>query len=170
MADKPILVSEDQLRSLPDPDIFSLTMEHFQKNHQIPEDECLNRFTECLKYLYLVSACRDRVCNKFFPLTAEVDEFWHYLIIQTREYQDLCQKLPGGFFIHHRSISFREYQKESGDRAKVAGEFLGWIPLYVQYFGCFDDRNSPCWIPVSFLVSRVGMGLSELNMLGKTGI
>jgi hypothetical protein len=60
----------------------------------------------------------------------DIDEIGHYLIPQTREYRELCEeRLPGRFFVNHRSIAYEDYQEESG-REQALEEALRWIPLY----------------------------------------
>ncbi|MEU7581168.1 hypothetical protein AB0B50_26600 [Streptomyces sp. NPDC041068] len=117
---------------------------------------------ECLRYLYLVSRHPDRLGGLFLPVEQDIDEIWHYLILQTREYRELCeQRLPGGHFIHHRSISYDAYQEAPG-RATAAEEALRWIPLYTAAFGPFDEDALPHWTVVRFLHDELGLSLAEI--------
>ncbi|GAA2728326.1 hypothetical protein [Streptomyces nogalater] len=120
---------------------------------------------ECLRYLYLVSRHPDRLGGLFLPVEQDIDEIWHYLILQTREYRELCEeRLPGGRFIHHRSISYDAYQEAPG-RATAAEEALRWIPLYTAAFGPFDEDAVPHWTIVRFLRDELGMSLAEIAAL-----
>ncbi|MBM7171048.1 hypothetical protein JQK87_22120 [Streptomyces sp. G44] len=120
---------------------------------------------ECLRYLYLVSLHPDRLGGLFLPVEQDIDEIWHYLILQTREYRELCeQRLPGGHFIHHRSIAYDAYQAAPG-REKAAEEALRWIPLYTAAFGPFDENALPHWTVVRFLHDELGLSLTEISAL-----
>ncbi|MFI0976043.1 hypothetical protein ACH4SP_03330 [Streptomyces sp. NPDC021093] len=120
---------------------------------------------ECLRYLYLVSRHPDWLGGLFLPVEQDIDEIWHYLILQTREYRELCeQRLPGGHFIHHRSISYDAYQADPG-RERAADEALRWIPLYTAAFGPFDADALPHWTVVRFLHDELGLSLAEIAAL-----
>lgn len=124
---------------------------------------------ECLRYLYLVSRHRDRLAGLFLPVEQDVDEIWHFLILQTHEYQRLCeQRLPGRQFIHHRSIAYGVYQERHAldrGRERSAEEALRWIPLYTAAFGPFDADAMPHWTVVRFLHEQLGMSLAEISAL-----
>ncbi|MFD4631570.1 hypothetical protein ACFVYR_26085 [Streptomyces sp. NPDC058284] len=120
---------------------------------------------ECLRYLYLVSRHPDRLGGLFLPVEQEIDEIWHYLILQTREYRELCeQRLPGGRFIHHRSVSYGDYQQAPG-RATAAEEALRWLPLYTAAFGPYDEDALPHWTVVRFLHEELRLSLEEIAAL-----
>ncbi|WP_369213210.1 hypothetical protein [Streptomyces flavofungini] len=122
---------------------------------------------ECLRYLYLISRHPDRLGGLFLPVEQDIDEIWHYLILQTREYRELCeQRLPGGHFIHHRSISYDAYQAAPG-RETAAEEALRWIPLYTAAFGPFDEAALPHWTVVRFLHEELGLSLAEITAAGE---
>ncbi|MFP8945184.1 hypothetical protein ACLIYM_27610 [Streptomyces fenghuangensis] len=117
---------------------------------------------ECLKFLYIVSAEE----ATFLPLTKEVDEIWHELILQTAFYQKLCAALPGGRFLHHHPAPLGEYADRVGRRESVR-RLLQWIPWYVAYFGGFSEETARHWVIVDFLRTRLGMSLEEVNELGR---
>ncbi|QKV96647.1 hypothetical protein HUT19_37195 [Streptomyces sp. NA02950] len=128
-------------------------------------DHAERQVLECLRYLYLVSRHRDRLSGLFLPVEQEIDEIWHYLILQTREYRTLCEeRLPGRSFIHHRSIAYGDYQREPG-RERAIEEALRWIPLYRAEFGPFDEGALPHWTVVRFLHGRLKMSLAEISAL-----
>lgn len=113
---------------------------------------------ECLRYLYLVSRHPVLLGGLFLPVEQDIDEIWHYLILQTREYRRLCeQRLPGGHFIHHRSISYDAYQADPGRE-----EALRWIPLYTAAFGPFDEAALPHWTVVRFLHEELELSLTQI--------
>ncbi|QDQ16083.1 hypothetical protein FH965_02325 [Streptomyces spectabilis] len=138
---------------------------HFTAATDAPQEYVERQVTECLRYLYLVSRHPDRLSGLFLPVEQEIDEIWHYLILQTREYRALCtQRLPGGFLIEHRSIAYEDYQREPG-REQAIEEALRWIPLYVREFGPFDEGALPHWTIVRFLHKQLGMPLPEISEL-----
>ncbi|MFJ2766904.1 hypothetical protein [Streptomyces sp. NPDC087300] len=137
---------------------------HFAELPDAPDTAAVTyQVRECLRYLYLVSRHPDRLGGLFLPVEQDIDEIWHYLILQTREYRELCeQRLPGGHFIHHRSISYDAYQADPG-RETAAEEALRWIPLYTAAFGPFDADALPHWTVVRFLHDQLGLSLAEIS-------
>ncbi|MGW2231400.1 hypothetical protein [Streptomyces formicae] len=136
---------------------------YFAEQPDAPDADVVTyQVRECLRYLYLVSRHPDRLGGLFLPVEQDIDEIWHYLILQTREYRELCeQRLPGGHFIHHRSISYDAYQADPG-RETAAEEALRWIPLYTAAFGPFDADALPHWTVVRFLHDQLGLSLAEI--------
>ncbi|GAA3150636.1 hypothetical protein GCM10010466_47220 [Planomonospora alba] len=117
---------------------------------------------ECLKFLYIASMS-DGV---FIPLTKEVDEIWHEMILQTKFYQQLCSSRSGRRFIHHESIGLNGYANIMGKGTSVK-KFLEWLPKYVSHFGEFTERTAPHWVIVQFLMNELGMTLQEINEIGR---
>ncbi|MFD8492773.1 hypothetical protein [Amycolatopsis sp. NPDC059657] len=150
------------LRSLLGESLYDEVVTYFVGKTGEPVDYVERQTLECLRYLYLVSAHRDELAGLFLPVEQEIDEIWHYLILQTAEYRDLCARLPGGFFIEHRSISYTEYQAEP-PREQAIGEALRWIPLYQKEFGPFDEGALPHWTMVRFLHAELGLSLDEIG-------
>ncbi|MFD7417348.1 hypothetical protein [Kitasatospora purpeofusca] len=127
--------------------------------------DAARQVTECLRYLYLVSRHREELAGLFLPVEQHIDEIWHYLILQTREYRALCEeRLPGRFFVHHRGIPYESYQEEPG-RRQAAEEALRWIPLYCGAFGPFDEGALPHWTIVRYLHEQLDMSLEEISAL-----
>ncbi|WP_374983997.1 hypothetical protein [Streptomyces fradiae] len=145
------------------PTLHEEVVRHFSAEPDAPSAAVVrHRVRECLRYLYLVSRYPDRLGGLFLPVEQDIDEIWHYLILQTREYRDLCERrLPGGHFIHHRSISYGAYQEAPG-RETAAEEALRWIPLYTAEFGPFDADALPHWTIVRFLCDELHMSLAEI--------
>jgi hypothetical protein len=121
--------------------------------------------TECMRYLYLVSKHREQLSGLFLPVEQPIDEIWHYLILQTREYRTLCEeRLPGGFFIEHRSCPYATYQQEPS-REQLIEQSLRWLPLYRESFGPFDKAALPHWTMPRFLHGEMGLSLSDIAQL-----
>ncbi|QMU78324.1 hypothetical protein GXW83_24060 [Streptacidiphilus sp. PB12-B1b] len=125
------------------------------------DDELAVQTEECLKFLLIMSG-RSR---GFIPLTSEVDEVWHELILQTMEYAELCDSLPGRKFIHHQSLAFTDYAAERSE-GEIVDEFLSWIPAYVSRFGPFTPERAKYWSFCAYLTDSLGLGLQQLNEIG----
>ncbi|OYP10611.1 hypothetical protein CFC35_40065 [Streptomyces sp. FBKL.4005] len=165
---EPVAQAAPSAEDLLGPALHEEVVAHFTAEVGAPSEATVrHRVRECLRYLYLVSRHPDRLGGLFLPVEQDIDEIWHYLILQTREYRDLCEnRLPGGHFIHHRSISYDAYQEAPG-REAVAEEALRWIPLYTAAFGPFDADALPHWTIVRFLHQELGMSLEEIAALSE---
>ena len=159
-------ISADDLKGLLGETLHTEVVQHFHdRSPEYGRDFVERQLTECLRYLYLVSRHQDRLSGLFLPVEQDIDEIWHYLILQTREYRAFCEeRLPGGFLIEHRSVSYENYQREPG-REQALGEALRWIPLYCQEFGPFDPGALPHWTIVRFLHQHMGLSLTEISEL-----
>ncbi|WP_329393424.1 hypothetical protein OHA45_05045 [Streptomyces lydicus] len=165
MTSRPPL-SADDLRDLLGETLHTEVIDHFAvKSPDLPREYVLRQVTECLRYLYLVSRHREQLGGLFLPVEQDIDEIWHYLILQTREYRALCEeRLPGRFFIEHRSIAYEDYQQEPG-RERAVEEALRWIPLYCREFGAFDEGALPHWTIVRFLHEQMDLSLTDISAL-----
>jgi hypothetical protein len=164
MTSRPPL-SADALRELLGEALHTEVIDHFAARGEAPREFVARQVTECLRYLFLVSRYRDRLRGLFLPVEQDIDEIWHYLILQTREYRELCeQRLPGRYFIEHRSIAYEDYRREPG-REQVLEEALRWIPLYCAEFGPFDEGALPHWTIVRFLHEQLDMPLADIAAL-----
>ncbi|SDM05806.1 hypothetical protein SAMN04488074_11622 [Lentzea albidocapillata subsp. violacea] len=117
---------------------------------------------ECLKFLEIVSAGEG---SSFIPLSKEVDEIWHELIVETGSYRRLCDALPGRRFINHESIGLEDYAGRS-TKAVVSAQFLEWIPKYISRYGRFTEEVANHWTICQFLRTELGMSLDEINEMG----
>ncbi|MFD7747926.1 hypothetical protein ACFV2V_06860 [Streptomyces sp. NPDC059698] len=159
-------LTADDLELLLGEDLHAEVVRHFRdKAPDAPPGFVERQVTECLRYLYLVSLHPDRLGGLFLPVEQDIDEIWHYLILQTREYRSLCEeRLPGRFFINHRSIAYEDYQDGPG-REQALEEALRWIPLCCREFGPFDADALPHWTMVRFLHERMLLPLADIAAL-----
>lgn len=140
---------------------YSLLLNHLRHQFRHLGDVAFGyRLAECLKFLYL----RSRSGRGFIPLASEVDEFWHEIILQTREYARLCACLPSGQFIHHNSVSISEETQHLG-QAAVVENLLRWIPQYVAEFGPFTEETAHYWMIIQLLQKEFAYTLEELNTI-----
>jgi hypothetical protein len=102
--------------------------------------------------------------GSFIPVTKEIDEVWHFLIIQTRDYAALCEKLPGGEFLHHQSLHFTEFAGNSR-RRDLMEKFLQWLQCYEQYFGPFSEEAAEYWVMAKYLQKYFSLSLEGVHQL-----
>jgi hypothetical protein len=124
----------------------------------VSQEELLARIEETLRFLILSSECAGDI-----PVTREIDDVWHLLILQTAEYERLCRRLPGGKFIHHCSNKFLAYFGEGRTKEDSLRNEVRMHGLYVQNFGKFDRDRVRFWRLAAWLVQEAGWTTEELN-------
>src|ERR1700712_2495331 len=145
--------------------LYDEVVTYFMRRTDAPRERVEHQVVACLRYLYLNSSFPKQLGGLFLPVEQEIDEIWHYLILQTQPYRELCeQRLPGGFFIDHRSLAFSSYQQEPSRTELIEGA-LRWLPLYQATFGPFDEDALPHWTMVRFLHEQLDMSLSDIASL-----
>ncbi|WP_437720506.1 glycine-rich domain-containing protein [Sorangium sp. So ce861] len=163
-------VTAAALKASLDDAFFAGVVRHFARTTGEEPAYVERQVIECLRYLYLVSRYPERLAGLFLPVEQAIDEVWHYLILQTREYRELCEeRLPGRFFIHHRSLPYEDYQETQPSREQALEEALRWLPLYRAEFGPFDEGALPHWTMVRFLSERLGLSLDAIAALEAEG-
>ena len=158
-------VTAGDLKALLGESLFAETVRHFVVTDREATDTVERRVIECLRYLYLISKYPDRLGGLFLPVEQRIDEIWHYLLLQTREYRGLCKRLPGRFFIHHRSVTYDDYRRQGPNRKQLIMEALRWLPLYREEFGAFDEGALPHWTMVRFLHLEMRFSLHDIATL-----
>lgn len=130
------------------------------------------RIEECLKFLSLIHYSYGDI-----PVSKEIDDIWHLLILETREYMDLCEKLPGGKYIHHQSRVLAKYLGKSqsphfkkGFSDDSAGDgpmirSLSWLVSYVACFGRFTAETIAYWPAAQELLNDIKFNLGSLEDL-----
>jgi len=123
------------------------------------------RIEEALKYLNMAV-----YCNGDIPFSKEIDDVWHYWILETAEYQKLCAKLHGRTFLHHSSNDYAEYFDADAKNRKIDLEFgISILSSYVRNYGSFEPDRVKYWPLASHLMERLGWDLDQLNdWLGST--
>jgi hypothetical protein len=132
-----------------------------RKLASLPAAEIDARIEELLKYLNMAI-----FFEGYIPVSKEIDEVWHYWILETAEYESLCRKLQGRVFLHHSSADYVSYV----DPAAVSGELPIDLPLgiailssYVLNYGPFQPDRIKHWPLARQLMERLGWELDELN-------
>ena len=117
------------------------------------------RIEELLKYLNM--AIHD---SGGIPFSDEIDEVWHYWILETAEYASLCSKLHGGQFIHHTSTDYVLYDQPEAALAEFdLVRWLGVLSSYVLNYGPFQPDRLRYWPLVDQLMARLACDVDTLN-------
>lgn len=119
------------------------------------------RVEELLKYLNMaIHEAGD------IPFTEEIDEIWHYWILETQEYAALCAKLHGGQFLHHSSS---DYLLHGQDDEAPSFEYdlqrgLAILSSYALNYGPIQPDRARYWPLVEALKSQLQCDLDALNV------
>ena len=157
------MVDEQRLMDIGSSELFDIICCNFKTKET--NKQIRTKYLECLKYLFLVSKYHDKLEGKFMSLVQDIDEIWHFIIIQTRQYMKLCGRLPGKRFLHHQSLSFESYTSKKTYRKDNIKEMLAWIPLYVDNFGCFNLETGKYWKIVHYLNTSLNMSYDKIEKL-----
>jgi len=119
------------------------------------------RVVECLKYLTLSSAgARGPI-----PVSREVDEVWHQLILETKEYINLCSLLPGKRLLHHTSLKRHSSIYSAEERLEL---WLSWLTSYVSYFGPIQHDRLKYWPALEWISKRMDWDIDKLNKFAQS--
>ncbi|MGA7557705.1 MAG: hypothetical protein WCF61_04745 [Terriglobales bacterium] len=121
--------------------------------------EVLIRVEETLKFLNMATYFQ---CN--IPVTKELDDVWHYWILETREYSQLCAKLQGGRFIHHSSnVYLNSGSEENRPQENDLEEEVAMLGTYALNYGPFERDRVKYWLFAAYLIDTCGWSLERLN-------
>jgi len=130
--------------------LTSPMLQYFRKKlPEVAEDELLVRIEEALKFLAIVQCCTSPI-----PVVKEIDEIWHFWILQTQEYEQLCQALPGGKFIHHSSNAYLEFFDPNIGTVLNLQADVEMLATYVANFGSFTARRAKYWHLAAYLIEK----------------
>lgn len=161
------LISNRQLREA----FLSPQMEgYFRKNlPEVPATEILVRIEEALKFLNMATYCEGNI-----PVSQEIDDIWHYWILETKEYAKLCASLEGREFIHHCSNAYAESDTDATvTPANTLEQDVVMLGNYVRNYGPFEGNRIKYWLLANHLVNKSGMTIDQLNswlVSGTTGM
>jgi hypothetical protein len=136
-------------------------LKYFQaKMPDLNSEILVRRVCELLKYLMLVRFSPGRIL-----FGKEVDDVWHYWILQTRQYAELCEKLPGKSFRHHSSTVYQETAEhaEKVDIADAVQRILSFFISYHRNFGPITEDRLACWPTLQQVTQEAKWGLDHLN-------
>jgi hypothetical protein len=135
-------------------------MAHYfrRKLAHLSETELEMRIEETLKFLVIAPLCSGSV-----PVTQEIDEIWHYWILQTQEYDSLCSSMPTPGFIHHSSNAFIEYFDEKAAPYSNLLSDVRMLAAYLENYGPFEESRVKYWKLASDLCEGHGWSVDQLN-------
>jgi len=138
---------------------LSPEMRHYfrKKLPEVSPREVQMRIEECLKFLNMATHLNGNI-----PITQEIDDIWHYWILETEDYQRLCRKLTGRRFIHHRSNDYAESLKDGIKKNPLEWEVAA-LAAYVANYGPFKPERVRYWRLADHLVSKRGWSVQQLN-------
>ncbi len=129
------------------------------KFSEVPSDELDTRIEETLKFLNIATFCKGNI-----PVTHEIDEVWHYWILETQEYVKLCELLQGQRFIHHMSHAFQECAgREIESSPNTLEDDIEVLGTYVLNYGPFEPNRVRYWVLAKHLTESGGMTVDQLN-------
>jgi hypothetical protein len=125
----------------------------------LPPAEVELRIEEVLKFLNLAVYSPGAI-----PVSKEIDDVWHYWVLETAEYEALCRKLPGGRFLHHSSNEYAEFHDPKAKEKEIdpTGQ-IAYLGAYVKNFGPFEPDRVCHWPFATRLMNLFDWSLSELN-------
>ncbi|MES2615750.1 MAG: hypothetical protein V4591_10075 [Bdellovibrionota bacterium] len=124
------------------------------------EAETMQQTEECLRFLYLSHLTKGSI-----PVCQQVDNIWHLLILQTKEYFELCQNMPCKTYIHHSSDIYLKYANPNYREVPEAEakRQLEWLVSYVVNFGDMSEENIKYWSFARGICTKFNMSLENFN-------
>jgi hypothetical protein len=150
-------ISNQQLQDT----FLSAQMKYYfeKKLPDVPAAELDVRIEETLKFLNMATYCDGSI-----PVSQEIDDIWHYWILETKEYDRLCASLQGRRFIHHSSTAYAEARDDGSERHKNSLEQeVAMLASYVLNYGPFEEGRIRYWLLASHLVDTCGLSVDQLN-------
>ena len=125
----------------------------------LPTQQVNVRIEEMLKYLNMAFYWVGEI-----PVAEEIDEVWHYWILETAEYERLCQKLYGGVFFHHSSHDYAAYIDPDVKSHNIDLPLgVSILSAYVLNYGPFEPDRVKYWPVAIQLMQRLDWNLDQLN-------
>ncbi len=125
----------------------------------LPSHEIEARIEEMLKYLNMAIRC-----NGDIPVSKEIDDVWHYWILETAEYERLCAKLDGGTFLHHSSNDYAAFVDADIKNRRIDRTLgVSILSSYVLNYGPFMPERVRYWPLAERLMERLGWDVDQLN-------
>jgi hypothetical protein len=131
-----------------------------RKFADLAPEEVQRRVAECLKGLILLDLLPGGI-----PFSDEIDAVWHYWLLETAEYSQLCMRITGGGFLHHSSADYLPAQKVQSEQDLRQGvrRLLAFFALYVSRFGPMDQQQLGYWPALAILMELYGWNLPRAN-------
>ncbi|MEZ0391330.1 MAG: hypothetical protein ACAH59_03880 [Pseudobdellovibrionaceae bacterium] len=136
------------------------------KQSGVLTEEANLRINECLKMLLVILNSKGTA-----PISKAIDDVWHLMILETREYEKFCLSLPEARFIHHRSVVFERIEKGPATKESFSNslkEKLSWFVSYYKNFGAFKEAVLDFWPLTKEIMKDKKLTLDEFNALLKS--
>lgn len=104
--------------------------------------------------------------GSFLPTTEAIDEIWHAYVLETEEYQELCERVTPDQFLHHRSLTYKDYASNRSSE-ELLSEDLSWLASYVANFGGHTSESLEYWPFAKHLSERQNWAIGDLNRFAK---
>jgi hypothetical protein len=149
-------ITGEQLRST----YLSPAMWHYlrKKVPHLSDMELEVRAEETLKFLGIATYCSGAI-----PVSKEIDEIWHYWILQTQEYKALCRAMHGQEFIHHSSNDYLEYADTNVRSRNSLLSDVRMLATYFSNYGPFYEPRVKYWLLASYLCEKRNWSVHQLN-------
>lgn len=130
-----------------------------QKLKPLSSHEIDVRIEEMLKYLNMAIHF-----NGDIPVSEEIDDVWHYWILETAEYVRLCRKLHGGTIRHHSSKDYAAYSDPDAKTRRMDLTYgISILSSYVLNYGPYEQGRVRYWPLAERLMDHLGWELDQLN-------
>lgn len=151
------MITNEQLRET----FLSANMKYYfdRKLAPLSSDEVNVRIEELLKYLNMAAHSHGGI-----PFSDEIDDVWHYWILQTKEYATLCNKLQGSRFIHHSSNDYEEFHDpQVRERSIDLHRAVSLLSSYVLNYGPFEADRIRYWPAAAQLMKLLSWNVDQFN-------
>jgi hypothetical protein len=151
------MITNEQLRDT----FLTPNMRYYlhKKLAPVPPDEVDIRIDELLKYLNM-----SIFSNGDIPFSSEIDDVWHFWIMETKEYFALCDKLHGRKYIHHSSNVFQEFsQPDIKNKKPDFDHIIGVLVAYALNYGPFEESRLRYWPLAERIMQNFNWNIHQLN-------
>ena len=149
-----------------DLDIFEQDFEDELINYFVSKTKnvhvAINEFKKFFVMSILSNAEDPDFISGYIPVEEIIDEIWHYCILQTKEYLQLCSRVRKDFVLHHRSDTSKQ-NIESKYSARSINAKLDILVSYFHNFGPFDLESAQHWTTAKAILEETNWNASELN-------
>jgi hypothetical protein len=130
-----------------------------RKCSNLSHEDVVLRTCEVLKYLYFGKYGLGPI-----PFNQDLDDIWHLLILQTKQYREITEKMPHKRFINHSSTEY-DLPKPLDDvqRRQELNRQISYLVSYIKNFGPISE-SAIQFYPVGFaLFKRSGEDIIKVN-------
>jgi hypothetical protein len=127
-----------------------------KKLPELSRPEVRARVAECLKGLAFMTPGP-------ILFSADIDTIWHYWILQTEQYAELCARLPGRRFLHHSSNDYPVPEDSDRDKRRLLKRLINFFAAYSSHFGPMRKGRLHHWPALERLMQVLDWDLARTN-------